>query len=168
MQEDVFALPPSRPRQGRPCGGLAIAGNEPPKGAESLALDLLWACHAGNGGLVLSPKFRRAKVSADADTRPLANAHIPNGLAVPGDLPMQVGRAMSSSQGNLVGCGGAFVAWRRFDANDDTLVAHAHFYLGRSRLFRRAERAGDIGLGNVGRATGHFCLKSRPSDACWS
>src|SRR5262249_4594209 len=95
MQEDVFALPPHRRRKRRPCRGLAIAGTEPPKGAENLALDRLWACHggAGNGGLVLSAKFRRAKVSADADARSFANAHIPNGLAVPGDLPMQVWRA---------------------------------------------------------------------------
>src|SRR5262245_18530119 len=93
MAEDVFALPPSRLRARRPCRGLAIAGKEPPKGAESLALDLLWACHAGNGGLVLIAKFRRAKVSADADMWSFANAHIPNGFTVSGDLPMQVGRA---------------------------------------------------------------------------
>src|SRR5262249_47446734 len=91
MQEDVFALPPSRPRQGRPCGGLAIAGNEPPKGAESLALDLLWACHAGNGGFVLSTQLRRAKVSADADTPSLDNAHRANVLDVPRDLPRHRG-----------------------------------------------------------------------------
>src|SRR6266516_4829427 len=59
MQEDVLALPPSRRRQGRPCRGLAIAGNEPPKGAERLALDLLWACRTGDGCLVLGAELRR-------------------------------------------------------------------------------------------------------------
>jgi hypothetical protein len=93
MEEDVFALPPSRPRQGRPCRGLAIAGNEPPKGAQSLAFDLLWACRASDSCLILSAKLWGAKVSPDADARPFANAHIPNGLAVPGDLPMQMWRA---------------------------------------------------------------------------
>ncbi len=93
MQEDVFALPPGRRRQRRPCRGLAIAGNEPPKGAESLALDLLWACRAGDGCLVLGAELRRPELAANTNARPFANAHIPNGLAVPGDLPMQVWRA---------------------------------------------------------------------------
>ena len=63
----------------------------PPKGAKSPALDLLWACRAGDGCLVLRAKLRRAKLSADADARPFANADIPNRLAVPGDLPGEGG-----------------------------------------------------------------------------
>src|SRR5215831_6145118 len=69
------------------------------------------------------------------------------------------GRGMSSSsQGNFVGLleGGAFVVAGRFDANDDPLLAHAHFYLGRSRLFCCSNCAGDVGLGDAGRSPSHF------------
>src|SRR5437764_15468863 len=63
---------------------------EPLEGANSLALSLTWACRARDGCLVLCSQFRRAELSADADARPFAKANIPNGFAVPCDLPMQV------------------------------------------------------------------------------
>src|SRR6266487_2751701 len=72
------------------------------------------------------------------------------------------GRGMSSSQSNFVGLfEGAFVVAGRIDANDDPLVAHTHFYLGRSRLFRRADCAGNVGLRDAGGTAGH--IKSRLS-----
>src|SRR5262249_17924531 len=89
-QEDVLALPPGRRREGCPCGGFPVAGNGPPKGAESPALDALWAPHAGDGGLVLGVELRGAEGGADANARAFANSHVPHHAPVSGDLPGKV------------------------------------------------------------------------------
>src|SRR5262249_41846052 len=43
-----------------------------------------------DSGLILGVELRCAELSANADARPLADSDIPDGLTVPGDLPVQV------------------------------------------------------------------------------
>src|SRR5215475_5440792 len=92
VTEDVLALLAGCCSQGRPCGRLAVASNQPSQQSDR-SLDRPRARCSGDCRLVFSVEFRRAECGANANARPFADADIPNGPAVPGDLPMQMWRA---------------------------------------------------------------------------
>ena len=93
LQEDILALTPGGAGETRPYGSLTIARDQPRQRARNWAASGPWARRGADGRLILSVKFRRAKFCPNTHARSFVDAHVPDGLTVSGDLPVQTGWA---------------------------------------------------------------------------
>ena len=80
------------------------SGNKPRERSRG-GRTLLWPRPADYRGLVFGGELGRAELGPDARPRPFADPHIPDGLAVPGGLPVEMGgrgRGMSGIIGGFL------------------------------------------------------------------
>ena len=78
--------------EAEPCTCLAVPLDQPSKRSDGRPR-LLRPQVPAYGGLILSIEIRRTELRTQADAPILADAHIPDRLAVSGYLPVQMGRA---------------------------------------------------------------------------